>query len=365
MKRFWMIRLLIIGFITSPVSAEVNEVKGKATAGAWNGAGYFYSEGELGTGDIRLQNPVKITGIAYNADRLTLRAEAGQQIQDGFPTPLRLVLTQRSAPTRERQFGRRIEFTHTHIDTHGRFAYIRHSRISQEQSKDLRRIGEDILAGDVFWIYAYGQQVPLQRRDATPPRQPQSEQSPPDETQILYDMEFTLGWNPIANHKYLWDTREYRDVASPAALVDAHGTEVEINRIACDDADALRLISFEGDLREVLPHTYALKIRKVWRQGTRTLHLRVLTNSEAVDVERFGEGSVLIVPKSIGSWTPEPQSPQRSSYYQTIGGICANTAGVHQNAYLQLVITQTGLRRAPRSPYLRQVTRTWGELKKQ
>lgn len=74
-----------------------------------------------------------------------------------FPTPLRLVLTQRSAPTRDRNFGRRIEFTHTDIATNGRFAYIRHTHLSPEPSKDLRRMGEDIHAGDIFHLYVYEQ----------------------------------------------------------------------------------------------------------------------------------------------------------------------------------------------------------------
>ena len=369
-----------MGLIPSLVSAEV---KGNITAGTQDTAGYFYWAGEIGTGDIRLHNTLRITGIAYNWQGLTLRAGIGQQIRDGFPTPLRLVLTQKSAPTRARQFGRRIEFSHSNIDYDGRFAYIRHTHLSQEQSKDLRLIGGDIQAGDGFWLYVYQQQMTMYksatpRRDTTPQGQPPSEQPPPDVSQTLYDIEFTLGWNPLANHKYVWENRDYGDTASPQALSAENGTEVKINRIACDTPDAMRFISYEGDLRQVLPRQYTLKIRKVWRARSGSVHLRVLTTDTAVRVERFGDGSVLIVPKSIGSWTPEPRSPQRISYYQTIGGICANTIGSNAHAYIHLVITQTRVQRAPRSPYLHAMSRdhyhrdgvlrwkltgTWGALK--
>ena len=378
MKRVTLL-LLIVGVITSPVSAAVT---GKITAGAWNAAGYFYSEtDEIGTGNIRLHNGVEITGIAYTSEGLTLRAGVGQSIQDGFPTPLRLVLTQTSAPTRDRQFGRRIEFSHLDLDTHGRYAYIRHKALSGELSKDLRLIGEDIQVGDVFWIYVYGNpQGETPPHDATEPEPPQgetpphdatdsgesppSEQPPPDVSQTLYEIEFTLGWTPLANHKYLWETRDFGDKAFPEALVADDGTEVEINRIACDTPE-MRFISYADDLREVFPEAYTLKIRKVWTSGTDTVHLRVLTNDAAVRVAPLGAGSMLIVPKDIGSWTPEPQSPQRVSHYHTIGGICANTIGRNANAYLHLVITETRVQRAPRSPYLRKLTGTWGALKKQ
>ena len=362
MKRTLTCLLLIVGWIASPVSAEV---EGKITAGAWNGAGYFYSETDaIGTGDIRLHNTVRITGIAYDWQGLTLRAGEGQRIQDGFPTPLRLVLTQKSAPTRDRQFGRRIAFSHSNIRYTGRFAYIHHTHLSQEQSKDLQLIGEDIKAGDVFWLYVYAQQVARPRPDTPQQEQPQSEQPRPDGSQTLYDMKFTLGWNPVAHHTYLWENRVYGDTASPEALGADNGTEVQINRIACDTPE-MRFISYEGDLRQVLPRTYALKIRKVWHTTSGWRHLRVLTTDARVRVERLGDGSVLLVPKSIGSWTPEPQSPQRVSYYQTIGSICANTVGTNGAAYIHLVVTETGAPRAPQSPYLRKLTGLWGELKKQ
>ena len=357
MKRTLTCLLLIVGWIASPVSAEV---EGKATAGAPNGAGYFYSETDaIGTGNIRLHNSVRITGIAYNWQGLTLRAGAGQWIQDGFPTPLRLVLTQKSAPTRDRQFGRRIAFSHSNITYTGRFAYIHHTHLSEEQSKDLRLIGEDIQAGDVFWLYVYEQQVARPRPDT-----PQSEQPTPNGSQTLYDMKFTLGWNPTAHHTYLWETRDYGDTASRDALVADNGTEVQINRIACDTPE-MRFISYAGDLQQVLPRTYALKIRKVWHTTAGWRHLRVLTTHAMVGVERLGDGSVLIVPKSLGSWTPEPQSPQRVSYYQTIGSICANTVGINGAAYIHLVITETNVQRAPRSPYLRKLTGLWAALKKE
>ena len=350
--------LLLVVAIAIPIHVEAQGLKGTFTAVAETG--YFWS------GDVRLDTAVRLTGIAYDTDGLTLRAARGHRIQDGFPRPLRLVLTQKSAPTRTQRFGRRIEFTHTDIAYSGRYASIRHSTLSKEQSKDLRRIGEDIRAGDIFRLYVYEQAV--RRRDTSPesersPEQPQ-EQPPPDRSQTLYHMEFTLGWNPTPNHKYLYETRDYGDTASPRALSAEEGTEVEINRIACDDTEAMRLISYEGDLRDVLPRQYALKIRKVWQTTSGWRHLRVLTPHTAVRVERFGDGSVLIVPKSIGSWTPEPNSPNRQSYYQTIGGICANTVGSNGSAYIQLVVTET-VQRAPRSPYVRKLTRLWGELKKQ
>lgn len=363
MKRLSL--LLLAGLIVSPFVAQAEGLKGKITAGSpRNAGGYFYWTGEIGTGNIRLHNGIRITGIAYNWEGLTLRAGTDERIQDGFPRPLRLVLTQTSAPTRDRNFGRRIEFSHTDITYNGRFAYIRHSQLSGEQSKDLRRIGEDILAGDVFWLYAYRQQIHRPNRDVNDRGQPQSEQFPPDRSQTVYDIEFRLGWNPTANHKYVWETRDYGDTASPRALSAENGTQVEIHRIACDTPD-LRFISYEGDLRDVLPRTYALKIRKVWRVRGGTLHLRVLTTDASVGVERFGDGSVLIVPKSIGSWTPDIGSPQRISRYHTIGGICANTIGSNANAYIHLVITETNVQGAPRSPYLRKLTGMWGELKKQ
>lgn len=111
---------------------------------------YFYA------GTVYL-NGVALTGVAYDASGLTLRAAIGQRTVDIFPNPLRLVLTQKSAPTRDSRFGRRIEFTYANIRTHGRFAYIRHDNLSAEQSKDLRLMGEDIQAGDIFHLYVYKQ----------------------------------------------------------------------------------------------------------------------------------------------------------------------------------------------------------------
>lgn len=131
-----------------PIVSNVLTNNVALTAGA--PTGYFWS------GGVRL-NGITLTGIAYDTDGLTLRAAAGQRIEDGFPTPLRLVLTQRSAPTRENRFGRRIQFTHTDLDVSGRYAYIRHSDISAEQSKDLRQMGEDIQRGDIFHLYVYKQ----------------------------------------------------------------------------------------------------------------------------------------------------------------------------------------------------------------
>lgn len=113
-------------------------------------SGYFY------VGSVRL-NRIPLTGVAYDRSGLTLRAAIGRRIADMFPTPLRVVLTQKSAPTRDRNFGRRIEFTRANIATNGRFAYIRHADLSAEQSKDLRRMGADIRAGDIFHLYVYEQ----------------------------------------------------------------------------------------------------------------------------------------------------------------------------------------------------------------
>ena len=353
--------MLLVGLISLPafVSAEVN---GTITAGTRDTAGYFYVAGEIGSGNILLHNNVSITGIAYDWQGLTLRSGVGQWITDGFPNPLRLVLTQKSAPSRDSRFGRRIEFSDTDIDTDGRFAYIRHTDLTAEQSKDLRLMGGDILAGDVFWIYVYGQQVVDRPLNANDPRDLRSEQPPPDRLLTVHDIEFTLGWNPVANHKYIWETRDYHDTASPDTLYSENGRDVEINRIACDTPE-LRFISYEDNLRDVLPHTYALKIRKVWHTTGGYRHLRVLTDSTAVRVERFGDGSVLIVPKTIGSLTPEPNSPIRATYLHTIGGICANTVGINGSAYIHLVVTET-VARAPRSPYIRKLTGVWGELKK-
>jgi len=111
---------------------------------------YFY------VGSVNL-NGVVLTGVAYDTSGLTLRAAVGRRIADMFPTPLRLVLTQRSAPTRDRNFGRRIEFTHANIAYNGRYAYINHAQLSAEQSNDLQLIGEDIQAGDIFHLYVYNQ----------------------------------------------------------------------------------------------------------------------------------------------------------------------------------------------------------------
>ena len=349
--------LLLVVAIAIPIHVEAEGLKGTFTAVAETG--YFWS------GDVRLDTAVRLTGIAYDTDGLTLRAARGHRIQDGFPRPLRLVLTQKSAPTRTQRFGRRIEFTHTDIAYSGRYAYIRHSTLSAEQSKDLRRIGEDIRAGDIFRLYVYEQAV--RRRDTSPesersPEQPQ-EQPPPDRSQTLYHMEFTLGWNPTPNHRYIWETRDYGDTASPDALYAEDGTAVAINRIACDTPE-LRFISYEGELRDVLPHTYALKIRKAWHTTSGWRHLRVLTTHAQVRVATLGDGTVLIVPKTIGSLTPEPTSPIRATYFHTIGGICANTVGINGSAYLQLVVTETAPA-APRSPYLRKLTGTWGALKQQ
>lgn len=352
--------MMLVGLIGTPafVSAEVN---GTITAGRSDTAGYFYVAGDIGSGSITLHNNVAITGIAYDWQGLTLRAGVGQWIDDGLPNPMRLVVSQKSAPSRDNRFGRRIEFSDAQVDTDGRFAYIRHSDISAEQSKDLRLIGGDILAGDTFTLYVYGQQVV--NRPLNDPRTIESEQPPPDRSLTVHDIEFTLGWNPVANHKYIWETRDYHDTASPSALYADNGREVEINRIACDTPE-LRFISYEDNLRDVLPRTYALKIRKVWHTTGGWRHLRVLTTHADVRVERFGDGSVLLVPKTIGSLTPEPNSPQRVSYFQTVGGICANTVGINGNAYIELVITETAPR-APRSPYIRKLAGMWAELKKQ
>lgn len=355
---------LLFAVAIAPLQADAEGLKGTFTAITPNVEGYFYING-----NIRLSDTVTLTGIAYTeTDGLTLRAGTGQRIADGFPTPLRLVLTQRSAPTRHNAFGRRIEFSHTDLDYSGRYAYIRHTRLPQEQSKDLRLIGEDIIAGDIFHLYVYEQT--LTRRVTTPERErsqaPPQEQPPPDTSLAVYDVAFMLGWNPTANHKYVWETRDFGDTASPHhALVAEDGTAVEINRIACDVAEDMRFISYEGDLRDVLPRRYALKIRKVWQESNRgTVHLRVLTTDAEARVETLGDGSVLKVAKSIGSWTPEPNSRDRVSYFQTVADICANTAGIHQNAYIHLVVSETAPR-APRSPYLRKLTGTWGALKKQ
>ena len=313
------------------------------------------------SGSVALHNGVVLTGIRYDSSGLTLRA--GHRIQDGLPTPLRLVLTQKSAPTRDNRFGRRIEFSHTDIDYSGRYAYIYHHRLTADQSTDLRRIGEDIVAGDGLYLYVYQQQVPA-RPIVTGDRAVLNTETvlPPDTALTVHSIEFTLGWNPIANHAYIWETRDYHDTASGALYTD-DGREVEINRIACDDTVAMRFISYEGQLRDVLPQTYTLTVRKVWHTTGGWRHLRVLTDATAVRVERFGAGSVLRVPKDIGSWTPEPASPTRARHYQTIAGICANTVGVNGSGYIQLVVTETAPA-APRSPYLRKLTGTWGALKK-
>ena len=358
LRNFFVFTLLF----TLAIQVAAEGLKGTFTADAQTR--YFWSEpGDVG--GVRLHNDVRLTGIAYDTDGLTLRAARGQRIQDGFPTPLRLVLTQRAAPTRTRRFGRRIEFTHNDLDATGRYAYIRHAQVSAEQSKDLRLIGEDIEAGDIFHLYVYGTQVPdVPRRGSTDPHS-QVETPLPDAT--TFDIKFTLGWNPTANHRYVWETRDFGDTASPDAVYAPDGASVEINRIACEDTTYLRFISYAGDLRDVLPRRYTLKIRKVWQDVNRgTVHLRVLTTEAQVRVEPLGDGSVLSVPKSIGSWTPEPQSPNRESYYQTIQAICADTHGVNHHAYIHVGVTETtGVRRAPRSPYLRKLTGTWGALKKQ
>lgn len=139
--------------LTSETTVASNAVVRDATSIGFNAVssrGYFY------VGSVHL-NGVVLTGVAYDASGLTLRAAVGRRIADMFPTPLRLVLTQASAPTRDRNFGRRIEFSHVNIETNGRFAYIRHPQLSAEQSKDLRLMGEDIHAGDIFHLYVYKQ----------------------------------------------------------------------------------------------------------------------------------------------------------------------------------------------------------------
>lgn len=135
-----------LGVGTSATVRDATSIRFTASAAT----DYFY------VGSVNL-NGVVLTGVAYDASGLTLRAAVGRRIADMFPTPLRLVLTQKSAPTRDRNFGRRIEFTHANIDTSGRFAYIRHTELSAEQSKDLQLIGEDIKAGDIFHLYVYNQ----------------------------------------------------------------------------------------------------------------------------------------------------------------------------------------------------------------
>ncbi len=112
--------------------------------------GYFWS------GSTRLYS-LTLTGLAYDVNGLTLRAAAGQRIQDGLPAAFRLAWTQRSAPHRRNRFGRRIEFTHADLRYSGNYAYIQHVDITQEQSKDLRLMGEDIAPGDVFHLYVYPQ----------------------------------------------------------------------------------------------------------------------------------------------------------------------------------------------------------------
>ena len=347
MKRTFLLTGLLVAF-----AIQASALEHELTASA--PTGYLWS------GSVALHNGVRLTGIHYDANGLTLRA--GHRIQSGLPTPLRLVLTQVSAATRDARFRRRIEFSHTDIDFSGRFAYIYHHRLTAEQSRDLRLIGEDIVAGDGLWLYVYQQQVPA-RPIATCEREVlNTEVPPPDTGRTVHSIDFTLGWNPTADHAYVWETRDYGDTASGALYTD-DGREVEINRIACDAAEAIRFISYDGQLREVLPQTYALKIRKVWHTTGGWRHLRVLTDATAVRVERFGAGSVVRVPKSVGSWTPEPASPTRARHYQTIEDICANTVGTNGNAYLQLVVTETAPA-APRTPYLRKLTGTWGALKK-
>jgi len=132
--------------ISTAVAQDATSIRFTAT----KATDYFY------VGSVPL-NGVVLTGVAYDRSGLTLRAAIGRRIADMFPTPLRLVLTQRSAPTRDRNFGRRIEFTRANINTNGRYAYIRHTNLSREQSKDLRLIGEDIRAGDIFHVYVYNQ----------------------------------------------------------------------------------------------------------------------------------------------------------------------------------------------------------------
>lgn len=91
-----------------------------------------------------------LTSIAYDAAGLTLRSANGFASTSG-----QIVLTQ--SATGERNFGRRITFTASNIHYTGDYAYIWHANLSQEQSKDLRLIGEDIKRGDIFHIYVYQQ----------------------------------------------------------------------------------------------------------------------------------------------------------------------------------------------------------------
>lgn len=126
--------------VRTPATVAGNSVQFEATAAT----GYFWS------GVSRVESFTTLTGIAYDATGLTLRSATG------FPTrPGRIVLTQRSAPTRTRSFGRRITFEPATVHYSGNYATIDHVNLSAEQSKDLRLIGEDIQVGDIFHLYVY------------------------------------------------------------------------------------------------------------------------------------------------------------------------------------------------------------------